>query len=150
MSKLNLLVAQGSNFNSQNNFDLSLAIQNFETSSVPLSAVRVVSYAWLQETNIGTQFTSGVNSLGTFSQISSAVDPTNGQPQSGIISLNLTTTVYRVYHNIVDSTKIAPQLTLNAPNGQSSNISVVAYANNNPTYFDIILDDGTSGIWSVT
>ena len=141
MSKLNLLVAQGSNFNSQNNFDLSLAIQNFETSSVPLSAVRVVSYAWLQETNIGTQFTSGVNSLGTFSQISSAVDPTNGQPQSGIISLNLTTTVYRVYHNIVDSTKIAPQLTLNAPNGQSSNISVVAYANNNPTYFDIILDD---------
>jgi len=141
MSKLNLLVAQGTGFNTQNNFDVSLAIQNFDTSSVPLSAVRVVSYAWLQETNIGTQFTSGVNSLGTFSQISSAVDPTNGLPQSGIVSINLTATSYRVFHNIVDSNKIAPQLTLNAPNGQSSNIAVVAYANNNPTYFDIILDD---------
>lgn len=141
MAKLNLLVAQGSGFNSQNNFDLSLAIQNFDTSSIPLSAVRVISYAWLQETNIGTQFTSGVNSLGTFSQISSAVDPTNGLPQSGIVSLNLTATSYRVFHNIIDSTKIAPQLTLNAPNGQSSSIAVVAYANNNPTYFDIILDD---------
>ena len=140
MSKLNLLVAQGTGFNAQYNFDLALAVQNFDTAAVPLSAVRIVSYAWLQETNIGTQFTSGVNSLGTFYPLSSAAFA-NSSSQTGIVSLALSATTFRVYHNATNIDLVAPLLSLNAPNGQSSNIVSIAYTNNNPTYFDIVLDD---------
>ncbi|WP_194289194.1 hypothetical protein, partial [Pseudomonas helleri] len=87
------------------------------------------------------QFTSGVNAQGYLSQFTSSVDLSNGVGQTGIVALDLSKTVYRVYHNVVNSSKIAPQLTINAPVGQTSQISPVAYTNNTDTYFDIVLDD---------
>lgn len=141
MNKINLEVAKGNGFNEQNRFALKFDIKNFDTSAIPLSAVRITAYAWLQERNILGQFTSGVNAQGYLSQFTSSVDLSNGVGQTGIVSLDLSKTVYRVYHNVVNSSKIAPQLTINAPIGQTSQISPVAYTNNTDTYFDIVLDD---------
>lgn len=141
MSKLNLEVARGNGFNEQNRFAIKFDIKNYDTSSVPLSGLRVVAYSWLQYRNILNQFTSGVNSVGKLAAFTSSTDILNGIGQTGLVNLNLSSTTYRVYHNVVNSSKIAPQLTLNAPNGQQSHMTVVSYANATDTYFDIVLND---------
>lgn len=141
MSKLNLEVARGNGFNEQNRFAIKFDIKNYDTSSVPLSGLRVVAYSWLQYRNILNQFTSGVNSVGKLAAFTSSTDILNGIGQTGLVNLNLSATIYRVYHNVVNSSKIAPQLTLNAPNGQQSHMTVVSYANATDTYFDIVLND---------
>lgn len=140
-SKLNLEVGRGNGFNEQNRFAVKFDIKNYDTSAVALSGLRVVAYSWLQYRNILSQFTSGTNSQGTLSQFTSAIDPMNGVGQTGIVNLNLTGTTYRVYHNIVDSSKIAPQLTLNAPNGSNSYATVISYDNSTDTYFDIVINE---------
>lgn len=140
-SKLNLEVGRGNGFNEQNRFAVKFDIKNYDTSAVALSGLRVVAYSWLQYRNILSQFTSGTNAQGTLSQFTSAIDPLNGVGQNGIVNLNLTGTTYRVYHNVVDSSKIAPQLTLNAPNGSNSYATVVSYANTTDTYFDIVVNE---------
>lgn len=141
MSKLNLQVAKGNGFNEQNKYAIKFDIKNYDTSAIPLSAVRVVSYAWLQHRNILGQFTSGVNATGNLSKFTTEIDPLNGIGQTGLVNLNLTDVSYRVYHNVVNSSKIAPQLTLNAPNGQQSHYTPISYANSTDTYFDILLND---------
>lgn len=141
MSKLNLQVAKGNGFNEQNKYAIKFDIKNYDTSAIPLSAVRVVSYAWLQHRNILNQFTSGVNATGNLSKFTTEIDPLNGVGQTGLVNLNLSDVSYRVYHNVVNSSKIAPQLTLNAPNGQQSHYTPISYANSTDTYFDILLND---------
>lgn len=138
-NKLNLQIGQGNGFNELNRYSLKFDIQNNDSSTVSLSALRVVSYGWLPQRNILTQFTSGVNALGNLSQFTSTVDPNYGISQNGIVYLNQTSSTYRVYHNVVDSSKIAPQLTLNVPSGGAS-IGTVSYINNTDSYFDIVID----------
>lgn len=140
-SKLNLEVAKGTGFNEQSRFALKFDIKNYDTSAVALSGLRVVAYSWLPYRNILSQFTSGTNAQGTLSKFTSAIDITNGVGQTGIVNLNLSSTTYRVYHNVVNSSKIAPQLTLNAPQGSSSYATVVSYANSTDTYFDIVINE---------
>lgn len=140
-SKLNLEVGRGNGFNEQNRFAVKFDIKNHDTSAVALSGLRVVAYSWLQYRNILSQFTSGTNSQGMLSQFTSAIDPMNGVGQTGIVNLNLVDKTYRVYHNVVDSSKVAPQLTLNAPNGSNSYATVVSYDNSTDTYFDIVINE---------
>jgi hypothetical protein len=140
-SKLNLEVGRGNGFNEQNRFAVKFDIKNHDTSAVALSGLRVVAYSWLQYRNILSQFTSGINSQGMLSQFTSAFDPMNGVGQTGIVNLNVTDKTYRVYHNVVDSSKVAPQLTLNAPNGSNSYATVVSYNNSTDTYFDIVINE---------
>lgn len=140
-SKLNLEVGRGNGFNEQNKFSVKFDIKNYDTSAVALSGLRVVAYSWLQYRNILSQFTSGTNSQGMLSRFTSAIDLSNGVGQTGIINLNQTQTTYRVYHNVINSAKIAPQLTLNAPNGSNSFSTVVSYSNSTDTYFDVVIND---------
>lgn len=140
-SKLNLEVGRGNGFNEQNKFAVKFDIKNYDTSAVALSGLRVIAYSWLQYRNILSQFTSGVNSQGMLSQFTSAIDLSNGVGQTGIINLNQTQTSYRVYHNVINSAKIAPQLTLNAPNGSNSFSTVISYSNSTDTYFDVVIND---------
>ena len=119
-NKLNLLVGRGNGFDQSNRYSLKFDIKNFDTTTVPLSALRITSYGWLPQRNILSQFTSGVNSTGNLSQFTSSVDPYYGIGQTGTVLLNLTDNVYRVNHNVVNSSKISPQLTVHVPYGEAS------------------------------
>lgn len=138
-NKLNLQIGRGNGFNDSNRYSLKFNILNNDTTTVALSALRVISYGWLPQRNILTQFTSGVNFSGNLSQFTSTIDPNYGISQNGIVNLNETNSTYRVYHNVIDSTKISPQLTINVPNGGAS-IGTISYINNTDSYFDIVLD----------
>lgn len=149
-NKLNLEVGKGNGFNESNRYSLKFNLKNHDTTTVPLSALRVVSYGWLPQRNILSQFTSGVNYTGDLSQFTSSVDPYYGIGQTGNVLLNLTATTYRVTHNVINSSKISPQLTVHVPSGQAS-IGTVSFINSTDTYFDIVIDDppATAG-YSIT
>ena len=131
--KLDLLSKQGTGYNANNTYATSFNIINYDTNSVALSALRVVSYGWLQNYTY-ENYTSSVESKGTITN-------SNGgsSEQAGIIALDTVTTTYRINHNSIDTSIITPQLTIKVP-ASNSEIPVVSFSNNTSTYFDIILD----------
>lgn len=149
-NKLNLEVGRGNGFDQSNRYSLKFDIKNFDTTTIPLSALRITSYGWLPQRNILSQFTSGVNSTGLLSQFTSSVDSYYGIGQTGTVFLNLTDNVYRVTHNVVNSSKISPQLTIHVPYGEAS-IGTVSFINATDTYFDIVIDDPPANVgYSIT
>lgn len=140
MSKLDLEIGKGVGFNDSNTYSVSLNIKNYDTSSVPLSAVRVTGYFWNQQRTFEA-YSSAVNSNGTFSVINSASLPNyNGIGQYGIVEINLTDYVYRIDHGAIDSSTISPVISLIVPNGQSY-ISPISITNRTDNYFDVALTE---------
>lgn len=150
MSKLDLKVSRGINYNS-GNYSLNYEIINNDTSAVNVSAVRVVGYMWSQNRRFDLALTSGVNSNGQIQLVSNTNTPNfPGVGQSGIVNLNSTEYVYRVNHNMIDSSKLAPLVTLNIPSNNSY-IAPVSVNNRTDYYFDIVLTElPPNNLYSVT
>jgi hypothetical protein len=140
MSKLDLKVNRGINYNS-GNYSVNFEIINNDTSAVNVSAVRLVGYMWSQNRRFDLALTSGVNSNGQIQLVSNT--PTANYPgvgQTGIVQLNSSEYVYRVNHSMIDSSKLAPLVTLNIPTNQSY-IAPVSVNNRTDYYFDIVLTE---------
>lgn len=140
MSKLDLKVNQGTGFGSSK-YSLNLEIVNNDTSSVTVSAVRVVGYMWSQNRLFSTSWTTGVDNNGDIRLISNTTAPNYpGVGQTGIVNLTVSDYVYRVDHKLIDSTKLAPIVTLNIPSNNSY-ISPVSVTNRTDYSFDIVLTE---------
>jgi len=150
MSKLDLKVSRGINYNS-GNYSVNYEIINNDTSAVNVSAVRVVGYMWSQNRRFDLALTSGVNTNGQIQLVSNTATPNfPGVGQTGIVNLNSTEYVYRVNHNMVDSSKLAPLVTLNIPSNNSY-IAPVSVNNRTDYYFDIVLTElPPNNLYSVT
>lgn len=150
MSKLDLKVSRGINYNS-GNYSVNFEVINNDTSAVNVSAVRVVGYMWSQNRRIDLALTSGVNSNGQIQLVSNTSSPNfPGVGQSGIVNLNSSEYVYRVNHNMIDSSKLAPLVTLNIPSNNSY-IAPVSVNNRTDYYFDIVLTElPPNNLYSVT
>lgn len=137
MSKIDLRVTKGQNYNDNSLYSLSFELQNNDTSAVSLSGIRIVGNFWSQSPSY-SNLTSGIYSNGIIKQIVSA--SSDNSSQTGIVQLSNTQSVYRVNHQMIDSSKIAPIVTLNIPaNGYY--ISPVSVTNRTDFYFDIILTE---------
>lgn len=140
MSKLDLEIGKGVGFNDSNTYSVSLNIKNYDTSSVPLSAVRVSGYFWNQQRTYEA-FTSAVDSNGSFSVITSSDLPNyNGVGQYGIVDINLTDYVYRIDHGAIDSSTVSPVISLIVPNGQSY-IAPISISKRTDNYFEVSLTE---------
>lgn len=140
MSKLDLEIGKGVGYNESNTYSVMLNIKNYDTSSVPLSAVRVSGYFWNQHRTFSS-YSSAVNDNGTFSVISSAALPNyNGAGQYGIVDLNLTDITYRVDHGAIDSSTVSPVVSLIVPNGQAY-IAPISISKRTDSYFEITLTE---------
>lgn len=140
MSKLDLEIGKGVGFNDSNTYSVSLNIKNYDTSSVPLSAVRVSGYFWNQQRTFGA-YSSAVDDNGSFSVITSADLPNyNGAGQYGIVDINLTDYVYRIDHGAIDSSTVSPVISLIVPNGQSY-IAPISISKRTDNYFEVSLTE---------
>lgn len=138
-NKIDLEVSKGSSYNNSNAYSLKYNIKNNDSTGISLSAVRVVSYAWLQDSNPVSHFTSGVNFIGeirTFNEV-----PLSGvSTQNGIEPLYIGQNSYLINHDTIDSSKVAPQITLIVPTG-GSEIGPISITNRTNTSFTIVLPD---------
>jgi hypothetical protein len=133
--KLDLLVGKGSDY-SPSKFSLAFDIKNNDNVAVSLSNLKLRAYLYTPYKNFSqSQIVSGVNSLGTISQLES----TPGIAQVGTIDLNTTDYTFTVYHNAIDVSKIAPSLSLIVPTN-GSQISPLSISNRTSTSFTIVLD----------
>lgn len=140
MSKLDLKVNRGPNYDS-GNYSVNFEVINNDTSAVNVSAVRVVGYMWSQNRRFDLALQSGVNSNGVIQLVSNEPPPNYpGVGQTGIVNLDTSSYVYRVNHNMIDSSRLAPLLTLNIPTNNSY-IAPVSVNNRTDYYFDIVLTE---------
>jgi len=140
MSKLDLKVNKGIGYGSDN-YSVNFEVINNDTSAVNISAVRVVGYMWSQNRRFDLALESGVNSNGVIQLVSNEQPPNYpGVGQTGIVSLDTSSFVYRVNHNMIDSSRLAPLLTLNIPTNNSY-IAPVSVNNRTDYYFDIVLTE---------
>lgn len=138
-SKLDLEVSRGTGF-SDNKFAFKFSIKNYDTGSIPLSALRVVSYGWLQNIVPNSAFTSGVTSAGSIETISTSSVHMPGNGTGGIVYLNTADIVYTVNHLEIDPNVVSPQISLNVPYGSSS-IGPIAVIDRTATSFKLSLPD---------
>jgi hypothetical protein len=138
-NKIDLEVSKGSVYNNSNTYSLKYNIKNNDSTSLSLSAVRVVSYAWLQDRYDSLHFTSGVNFIGEIRTFNET--PLSGvSTQNGIEELFLGQNSYLINHDTIDSSKVAPQITLIVPNG-GSEIGPISISNRTNNSFTIVLPD---------
>jgi len=138
-NKIDLEVRKGSSYNNSNTYSLKYNIKNNDATGISLSAVRVVTYGWLQDNNPTSHFTSGINFIGdirTFNEV-----PLSGvSTQNGIEPLYIGQNSYLINHDTIDSSKVAPQITLIVPTG-GSEIGPISITNRTNTSFTIVLPD---------
>ena len=137
MSKIDLRVSKGQNYNDNSLYSINFELQNNDTSAVSLSALRITGYFWSQSPSY-SNLTSGVYNAGIIRTFTNTIS--NNEHQTGIVQLNTTQSVYHVNHNMIDSSKVSPIVTLNIPIN-ASYISPVSITNRTDFYFDIVLTE---------
>jgi len=141
MSKLDLKVCRGAGYDDNSKYSVNLQITNTDTNSVSLSAVRVVGYLWSQSRLASETIVSGGVGNGTIQPFTIMPNPNySGVGQTGIVNLNTSSYVYRVNHEVIDSSKLAPIITLNIPSNNSY-IAPISIINRTDYYFDIVLTE---------